>query len=77
MNEDHHLFIDGHSFRLADDVDLDELRKQLRQALEDRTVVTVPVVMDDTTGAVDLLLNGGCVRTAVVYRSRPPTTLGF
>jgi hypothetical protein len=77
MNEDHHLFIDGHSFRLADDVDLDELRQELRQALEDRTVATVRVVMDDSTGAVDLLLNGSCVRTAVIYQSRPPTTLGF
>lgn len=74
---DDFLFIDGQSFRLADDVDLPELRRDLQEALSQGSIAVARVVLEDTDGPVDLLVNGTTVRVASVYRSRPPTTLGF
>lgn len=71
------LFIDGQTFRLADDVDISELRRDLQDALIEGNVAIVRVVMDEANGPVDLLVNGNRVRTASVYRTKPASTLGF
>lgn len=66
-----HLLLNGtESWRLHDTTDLDQLRADLRAAMEDGQVTHAPVVIDGEEGSDRyLIINGTQVMTAMVMET--------
>lgn len=61
-----HLQIGSEHFTLPDDADIDKVRAQLAEAMEDEKVVRVPVAVSKSQNA-ELLVNGEELVTALVW----------
>lgn len=61
-----HLQIGSEHFTLPDDADLDKVRAQLAEAMEDEKVVRIEVAVSKNQSA-DLLVNGDELVSALVW----------